>query len=242
MNIALLILLFFGQGGGAYWLSSENRQAASMVLVGGKTALTLDVAPAGATTPTVRIDALAALSEASGGIVQRIQPDGKSVYTSAVEATFDSKGTIRTLRVIGDGPGLTEKQDVAVHQGNSTLVCHAPTGSLCNDNDVPATKYEYGRALIQAYWEIAHGLNCHGPDTDPCYVMNGFPGSDQARWAYFYAMKESPRDATYREFVADILQYFNDDVGYYEYNDRWWVFNHHGLIGPDYSYTPCSFD
>jgi len=138
---------------------------------------------------------------------------------------------------------FTGSRGVSVHNGDISLVCHAPTGSICNDPLDPGVKYEYSRAFIQAFWEMAHGINCDGPEVDLCDVMSALsPGVSQARWAFFYAMKESSRDSTYKEFVGEILQYFSEDVGVSEWAERYWVFNHHDLYGYDHSYTPCTYD
>lgn len=140
----------------------------------------------------------------------------------------------------GDGSanGLASLSSLGTpaHQGDSSLRCHAATGDDC------AQVYSYGAALVQAYWEIALGLSCDGPEEDACYVMPDTARADQARWALFYAMKVSSRNSTFKAFTADILGYYYNAIGYDEWASRWWVFNHHGLVGPDYGYSPCHSD
>lgn len=124
-----------------------------------------------------------------------------------------------------------------IHRGDSDVECHGDYD--CDSETGTNVHYHYARALHQAYWEIAHGLNCDGPNADPCYVMPDGADANEARWALFYAMKNSPVDDSYREFVADILAYYNASVGYQAYADRWWVFNHHSLANDAGSYSPC---
>jgi hypothetical protein len=135
---------------------------------------------------------------------------------------------------------LTASGSLDAHTNDSNLKCHADPSIDCGDNAIGI--YNYGHGLLQAYFEINHGLNCDGPINEPCYVMPDTVRTDEARWALFYAMKNTPITGTYREFVSNLLDYYYYDVGQDPWNDRWWVLNHHGLVGPDYSYTPCSED
>lgn len=123
-----------------------------------------------------------------------------------------------------------------VHRGDDDVECHG-AGNCFPSNQ---QEYQYGKALHQAYWEVAHGLNCDGPNSDPCYVLPDSARASEARWALFYAMKNSPKDDSYREFVADFLAYYLNSVSYTAWADRWWVFNHHGLAGTTGSYSPCA--
>ena len=156
---------------------------------------------------------------------------GATGFTDADAASSD-------LKPVSTGNGDV----IDVHRGDESLICHAPTGSICNDPGDSQEKYRYGHALLQAYWEITKGLNCDGPEADACYVMNDGAGTDEARWALYYALKLAPRATTYRDFVGDILDYYYNDVGETEWSSRWWVFNHHDLVLPAYTYTPCYYD
>lgn len=130
---------------------------------------------------------------------------------------------------------------IDVHMDQESLKCHASTGSICNHPTNVNIKYQYGEALVQAYWEAAHGVNCHGADR-PCTNLQDGADENHARWAFFYASKFTGRRASYREFVACFLTYYFRDVGRTEWNHRWWIFNHHGLVGPDYGYSACHSD
>lgn len=144
----------------------------------------------------------------------------------------DGDGSANGLKGVSGSPAPT-------HRGDNSLICHAPTGADC----APPNLYTYGEALQQAYWEATEGLNCDGPEADACYVLPGSANRDYARWALFYAMKTSSRNSSFRAFVADFLDYYYYNApGYSDWNDRWWIFNHHDLVGPSYSYTPCSSD
>lgn len=144
-----------------------------------------------------------------------------------------------------------------VHQDDNSLICHAPHNPCggsepcetwqpsdlipalpvpCNSS-ISWDHYNYTAPLIQAYWEIAHSKNCDG--TPPCWEMNDGADHNEARWALFYAMKTTPASGSYWDFVANFLTYFYYDVGSTQWNNRWWVFNHHRLVGPDYGYSPC---
>ncbi len=117
-------------------------------------------------------------------------------------------------------------------ENNQNLLCYKhPSLPLSDD-----TKYAYAGPLAQAVWESIHGLNC---GSTPCFVMNDGAGADQARWALFYAIKNSGSSGTYPQFVHNFLTYYYYSVGYNQWNNRWWVFNHHRLVGPNYGYSPC---
>lgn len=118
------------------------------------------------------------------------------------------------------------------HVNSTTIKCYRGPGMDCS----PSGYYEYSYPLMQAYFEAARGVNCGG---DSCWVMNDGAGTDQARWALFYAMQVTPLSSSYQNFVAHFLTYYYNAVGYNQYANRWWVFNHHSLIGPKYGYSPC---
>ena len=105
--------------------------------------------------------------------------------------------------------------------GNSTAKCHGYTED-CN------SKYDYAQPLIQAYWEAVRGMDCHNPS---CVALNDGAGSDEARWAFFYALQMSNDSTTYRQFVGQFLNYYNLHVGYTQWANRWWIFHHHNLVG-----------
>lgn len=141
--------------------------------------------------------------------------------------------------------------EAVVHQDDNSVVCHAPHnacgGSLPCKTWAPNASppwesscdsvYRYAVPLLQAYWESAHAKNCDGPA--PCWDMNDGAGVPQARWALFYAMKNTSASGTHWDFTANFLTYYYYDVGSTPWNNRWWVFNHHRLVGPDYGYSPC---
>lgn len=119
------------------------------------------------------------------------------------------------------------------HYNAGSIQCYRGPDSDCGPNgDV----YAYGRSLQQAYLEVARGVNCFA---QPCTVFNDGAFTDQARWALFYAMKTTGRTGSYFDFVANFLGYYWYSVGNTQWNNRWWVFNHHGLVGPKYGYSPC---
>ncbi len=144
--------------------------------------------------------------------------------------SFTNSSITNLTEMIGSGTLLA-------HTNDSNVRCHADPNLDCYTN-----KYEYGHGLLQAYFEITHGINCDGPVGESCYVMPDTARVDEARWALFYAMKNTPTNGTYRAFVSNLLNYYYYDVGEAPWNDRWWVLNHHGLVGPNYTYTPCSED
>lgn len=126
---------------------------------------------------------------------------------------------------------------LTVHMGDATVLCYADPGADPCDGANANYKYHYGYPLIQAYWETIHGRNCD--PGGPCTVFNDGAGVDESRWAFFYAMEHTSQSDTYLNFVADLLNYYYYDVGSTPWGNRWWVFNHHRLIGPNYGYSPC---
>jgi hypothetical protein len=149
--------------------------------------------------------------------------------------SYDATGGLFSDITIGSG-NLAGNGNRLVHMNQASLQCFAAPGLDCK-----ASKYQYGAALIQAYWEAAHGRTCHGEDR-PCTNLNDGAGTDQARWAFFFASQTTARDATYRQFVAAFLGYYFHDVSETAWNNRWWIFNHHDLVGPAYGYSPCHND
>lgn len=147
-----------------------------------------------------------------------------------------------------------------VHTDDDDVVCHAPHNpgggpapwktwhpgpspnpwdQMCDDPTWSPGKYRYGVPLLQAYWESAHGRDCDGNPGDACQIFTDIATPIHAKWALFYAMKVTPQAGTYRDFVANFLSYYFYDVHQDSWNNRWWVFNHHRLVGPPPLYSPC---
>lgn len=152
----------------------------------------------------------------------------------------------------------TSFAEAVVHNDDDDLVCHAPHNTCggvnpcktwrpnnspaglpteCSTSPPNYAVYRYAAPLLQAFWESAHGVNCDGPS--PCYTMGDGAGVDESRWALFYAMKHTGYNQTYWDFVANFLTYYYYDVDETAWNNRWWVFNHHRLVGDDLGYSPC---
>ena len=145
-------------------------------------------------------------------------------------------GGVAYLHYVSHGnsdPGLK------VHMDDNSVLCYAdPAADPCDGGNANY-KYHYGYPLIQAYWETIHGENCDGDPGDPCAVFNDGAGVDESRWAFFYAIQHTALSDTYLDFVANLLDYYYYDVGSTAWNNRWWIFNHHRLVGPNYGYSPC---
>jgi hypothetical protein len=144
-------------------------------------------------------------------------------------AWFTTYGT--TPNSTGDPSIYAGVENYPVHLDSGSIECYRQPGVACGLHC-----YQYSHPLVQAYFEVARGVNC---GSNPCYVMNDSVGLDQARWALFYAMSQTGLGQGYQEFVYKLLEYYYYDVGYTQWNNRWWVFNHHSLIGPKYGYSPC---
>ena len=129
---------------------------------------------------------------------------------------------------------------VPVHTNTSDVRCWAKPGVTCVHDDNSANAYyTYTWPLLQAYWESVHGRNCNVAPGQACVMFNDGAGADEARWAFFYAMKNSNLSAGYWTFVANFLTYYYYSVGQTQWNNRWWVFNHHRLVGTQHAGVSC---
>jgi hypothetical protein len=126
---------------------------------------------------------------------------------------------------------------VPVHTNTSDVKCWAKPGVTCVQDG--SSEYTYAWPLLQAYWESVHGRNCNVAPGQACGVFNDGAGADEARWAFFYAMKNSNLSAGYWTFVANFLTYYYYSVGLTQWSNRWWVFNHHRLVGTQYAGVSC---
>jgi hypothetical protein len=114
---------------------------------------------------------------------------------------------------------------------DASILCYAnPAGPTCS------SPYAFGYPTVQAFWESVHGINCGGGS---CWTMGDAAGAYQAYEALAYGMANTPATGTQVSFAANFLAYYYNNVGSTEWSNRWWVFNHHRLIGPNYGYSPC---
>jgi hypothetical protein len=126
------------------------------------------------------------------------------------------------------------------HRSASSLQCYAdPAGHRCDDRNHPAGFHAFGIPLQQAVWESAHGTNCFVDDGQPCWQMPDSFRADTARNAFFYALTHTPTEGTFVTFSAQFLSYYYNSASVDAWGNRWWVFNHHRLVGPNYGYSRC---
>lgn len=110
------------------------------------------------------------------------------------------------------------------------IVCYDTRKNSCAPN-----QYNYGMGLVQAYWEAAHGTNCGAG----CVTLSDGSSQAHARNALAYAMSTTTAASDFVTFSANFLTYYWTSVGDPPYTNRWWIFNHHRLVGPNYGYSPC---
>lgn len=124
---------------------------------------------------------------------------------------------------------------VPVHTSNENILCYAdPSRPSCDSADY-RDKYAYATPLLQAFWESIHNVNCFN---SPCVSLDNETQVTHL-FALLYALKTTQANANYTAFVANLLTYYYNSVGYDQWNNRWWIFNHHRLVGPNYGYSPC---
>ena len=116
-----------------------------------------------------------------------------------------------------------------VHKaGQHTRMACPP--ATCNDTNTT------GNAFLQAFWESSHDRSCFN---SPCYDMQGSAGLEETIRAFYYAIFTLPPAPTHVQLSANFLTYYCNFVGQNEWNDRWWLFNHHALVGPKSGYSAC---
>ena len=131
------------------------------------------------------------------------------------------------------GLGQPNADLALVHlDNNAQLSCYdTRTSPACG-----IAMYNWGVSLLQAYWEAAHAVNCGG---GICGYLNDGSSYIDARNALAYAIKNTGLSQGYIPFVANFLCYYYYVIGSPVWDNRWWIFNHHRLIGPNYGYSPC---
>jgi hypothetical protein len=161
------------------------------------------------------------------------------MWTYGINTTltdYNAHGTVPNPAATGFIHGFgVAAQNPTVHMDNNVnLQCYDTRNNACNTAPAP---YNFGMALVQGYWESAHGVNCGSGGA--CVTLNDGSTNDHAGNALAYAMWATPLDQNFVTFVANFLQYYWDHVGQTAWNNRWWIFNHHRLVGPNYGYSPC---
>ncbi len=111
--------------------------------------------------------------------------------------------------------------------------------SRCYVADCSAGGYYGGFGLTQAFWESAHGVNC---GSGSCLSTNDGSTWGAAISALAYAMYNTGLNEGFQSFAANLLTYYYYYCGETIWGNRWWIFNHHRLVGPDYGYFQCNTD
>jgi hypothetical protein len=140
-----------------------------------------------------------------------------SIFTGAAQGALDELG----------------HPTARVHlNNNAQIACYNAPPQPCAGTST--SLYTFGEPMIQAFWEAAHSVNC-GSGT--CVGL----GDGSIHWdsgaALAYAMFATPAGNDFVQFTANFLAYYYYNVGFTAWNNRWWIFNHHRLVGPNYGYT-----
>jgi hypothetical protein len=162
-----------------------------------------------------------ALNEAIAGlnsIITMLYLYGPSTAHSDYDADQWSLNRILYANIAG--------ANLPVHHDSSTWKCHAYDYPDCTNI------YWYGHAFLQAAWEFAHRINC-GSGT--CVALEDV---NMVNWtkgflsrSMYYALNAHKYGETFREFVGGMLTYVFYEVDYTVWNNSWWIFHHHGLVG-----------
>jgi len=178
-----------------------------------------------------------------GGTSEEGRSVGESVAAIHSIAMFASIFGLNTGFTDYDNGSLWELDNAgtsSTHKDNNDrLDCYNPNASFGTSPGDFAT-YDYGSSVRQAFWESVHGINCFVSAGQPCVTINS--GSNKvldAKKAVYDAMQTTGLSGTQRVLVANLLSYYYYFVSQAAWNDRWWIFNHHNLVGPNPSYSPC---
>jgi len=144
-----------------------------------------------------------------------------SEYEGAICWGTDDRGCF-------NGMGPNQPTDFVHLPGDDDRLACPP--ATCEDT------YGVGKAFFQAFWESSFGLNCF---FSPCYPMAGDDALSDATSAMFYASYHTPGYGTHPQLSGAFLSFYYNYVSEAAWSDRWWVFNHHGLVGPKYGYSKC---
>ena len=116
------------------------------------------------------------------------------------------------------------------HDNDSDVQCYRQPGTAyCNQH------YLFAGTFLQAFWESAWGRNC---DT-ACWIMNDGATAFDSMTALNYASANTPASGDFVSLVGNYLTWYYYNKGDPAWSNRWWVFNHHRLVGPVYGYSPC---
>ena len=122
------------------------------------------------------------------------------------------------------------------HEHNNLLSCYKQTSDCSYGNT-----HHFGAAMEQSVWESVHSVNCFVNQGTPCTNITQVPSNPvlAARKAIQYTVSVSPSSATLVTASGAFLDYYYYFVSNGSWTDRWWIFNHHNLVGPAYGYSPC---